>query len=313
MSGMQTTCPSCQTVFRVTAEQLQVRAGKVRCGKCAFVFNAFDTLVTPIETVSLMAEPEQAPPVEEHITLKPAPLTMAEPLTASFPLPTDEQIDEEAEAIKRSIAETEQERALRPQRPREERPARTDRSTLEITPELQEKLHDLQQELHAQEKRARWRRLGWGLGILALALSLAGQLVYFKRDFIVARYPEVRPALEALCALARCEIGLAADADRIRLEASELQVDPARPGGVVLNASLRNLAPWPQAWPHLELTLTDGAGRVVSRRHFLPQEYLPLGTSPRAGIAAGEEVPVKLSLELVGIEAAGYKLFVYYP
>ncbi|HRI91316.1 MAG TPA: zinc-ribbon domain-containing protein, partial [Accumulibacter sp.] len=30
---MKTCCPGCQTIFRVTPEQLKARAGKVRCGR----------------------------------------------------------------------------------------------------------------------------------------------------------------------------------------------------------------------------------------------------------------------------------------
>jgi predicted Zn finger-like uncharacterized protein len=39
---MRTRCPACSTVFRVTSEQLRLKAGKVRCGHCQAVFNAFD-------------------------------------------------------------------------------------------------------------------------------------------------------------------------------------------------------------------------------------------------------------------------------
>ena len=34
-----TRCPVCATVFRVTAEQLAMRAGQVRCGQCKTVFD----------------------------------------------------------------------------------------------------------------------------------------------------------------------------------------------------------------------------------------------------------------------------------
>lgn len=51
---MYTQCPECQTIFVVTDAQLQARAGLVRCGKCAAVFQAshslFDTL--PVEVAA---------------------------------------------------------------------------------------------------------------------------------------------------------------------------------------------------------------------------------------------------------------------
>jgi len=43
---MRTRCPACDTVFRVTSEQLRLKAGKVRCGHCQGVFNAFDQLLS---------------------------------------------------------------------------------------------------------------------------------------------------------------------------------------------------------------------------------------------------------------------------
>jgi len=42
---MITHCPSCNTHFRVYAEQLAARAGQVRCGKCSRVFNALEHLI----------------------------------------------------------------------------------------------------------------------------------------------------------------------------------------------------------------------------------------------------------------------------
>jgi predicted Zn finger-like uncharacterized protein len=40
-----TRCPSCRTVFRVTAEQLAMRGGQVRCGHCRTLFDGVDHLV----------------------------------------------------------------------------------------------------------------------------------------------------------------------------------------------------------------------------------------------------------------------------
>lgn len=52
---MRTRCPACGTVFRVTSEQLRLKAGKVRCGQCQTVFNAFDQFL-----------PEEPPPAESR-------------------------------------------------------------------------------------------------------------------------------------------------------------------------------------------------------------------------------------------------------
>src|SRR4030065_2964361 len=113
-----------------------------------------------------------------------------------------------------------------------------------------------------------------------LCLLLAGQSVYFLRNQLAAYYPDTQPVLASLCRVLQCKVGLLANADLIKLESSELQSAPERPGGVTLNASLRNLAPYRQAYPSLELTLTDSANLALARRHFTPAEYLPQKLKP---------------------------------
>jgi predicted Zn finger-like uncharacterized protein len=45
-------CPSCNTRFRVVADQLKLRNGWVRCGSCAFAFNAVERLsYVPDDTI----------------------------------------------------------------------------------------------------------------------------------------------------------------------------------------------------------------------------------------------------------------------
>ena len=39
-----TQCPNCQTRFRVTENQLQIAAGRVRCGACLTVFQGVEHL-----------------------------------------------------------------------------------------------------------------------------------------------------------------------------------------------------------------------------------------------------------------------------
>lgn len=46
MIPQKTRCPSCESVFAVTAEQLAARQGQVRCGRCFKVFKADDHLVS---------------------------------------------------------------------------------------------------------------------------------------------------------------------------------------------------------------------------------------------------------------------------
>lgn len=44
--SMVTSCPRCHTTFRIRHEELRASRGRVRCGQCSEIFNAFDALAT---------------------------------------------------------------------------------------------------------------------------------------------------------------------------------------------------------------------------------------------------------------------------
>jgi hypothetical protein len=233
-------------------------------------------------------------------------------MSATFPIPTDDQIEREAEAINREIAASAHPELIEEISDLSDI-EQTPKSGLHITPELHEKLNNLQLQLTTQEKHARWRGVVWGVGIVVLCLLLAAQSAYFLRNQVAAYYPDTKPLLTLLCRVLHCKVELLANADLIKLESSELQSAPEQPGGVTLIASLRNLAPYRQAYPSLELTLTDSANQPLARRQFTPADYLPQKIKPETGMPSQDELPIKLTLELVGLEAVGYKLLVFYP
>ena len=55
---------------------------------------------------------------------------------------------------------------------------------------------------------------------------------------------------------------------------------PDHPGVLRVQASFRNDARWPQAWPALVLSLTDINGHSLGTRRFQPEDYL--GRTPHA-------------------------------
>ncbi|WP_018152556.1 DUF3426 domain-containing protein [Leeia oryzae] len=79
-----TRCPNCRTAFRVKADQLAAMAGKVRCGRCAYVFNALDHLLPPAEG------PRTEFPAELAVPRSPgAPRTLVETPAVTPVMPTD--------------------------------------------------------------------------------------------------------------------------------------------------------------------------------------------------------------------------------
>ena len=156
------------------------------------------------------------------------------------------------------------------------------------------------------------RRWLWGLGIGILLGTLAVQAAYVFREEIARQWPQLRPLYLAVCEQLRCTMPLPRMAAAISIESSDLQSDPAEAGRFVLNAVVRNRATYVQALPHLELTLTDARDRPLVRRVFAPAEWVPHGELAR-GFRAEEELGVRLPFSAPGVEAAGYRVYVFYP
>jgi len=65
---MHTTCPECSSVFRVTAEQLNIAHGQVRCGYCHSVFDALGSLEEDWkDKLPDMDKPSEADEQFEHV------------------------------------------------------------------------------------------------------------------------------------------------------------------------------------------------------------------------------------------------------
>jgi predicted Zn finger-like uncharacterized protein len=162
-----------------------------------------------------------------------------------------------------------------------------------------------------QEQSGRTRQLLMAGGAVVLGLLLLAQVVLDFRNVLAARYPGARPVLAAGCALLGCRIGLPAQIENLSIETGELTtlgVDTYS-----LNTLLRNQGSLAQAWPSIQLELTDANDKPVQRRVFGPADYLPQGVSAAGGFAARSEQPVRLNFALTELKPSGYHIAVFYP
>ena len=161
----------------------------------------------------------------------------------------------------------------------------------------------------------RRRPLLWGLAALLAATALAAQGAYRYRTELAVLVPETRPSLEAACRSIGCAVPLPRRPELMAIESSDLQADGKSETVIVLNAVLRNRAPFPQEYPALELTLTDDADRPVVRRVLRPADYLGAARAAQApaGIAAGAEAAFRVSLDASRARATGYRLYLFFP
>jgi predicted Zn finger-like uncharacterized protein len=314
---VKTCCPSCQTIFRVTSEQLRKRAGKVRCGSCRTVFDALNGLLDDAGALP------PAPSVWQAPTVAAAALAPATRAAAAHSSPEEavaavraSLADAEASPLGPPAAATEPEFAsLEPELALSDLPAAAEdllptRAAREL-PEHGRWLEEVTSPTASPVEQSLTRP--FAIVAALLVVTLAGQLVFHFRSTIASRVPALRPAFEGLSEALGSKLPLPRHAELLSIETSDLQTDPERNKLLSLQATLRNRASYAQAYPALELTLTDTNDKAVARRVFLPEQYLPPAALDDESLPANADVEIRLWLEAREIHAAGYRLYVFYP
>lgn len=172
--------------------------------------------------------------------------------------------------------------------------------------------------LRQADRAARWQRprvrASLAVAALLLAGTLAGQIAIQFRDAFAARWPESRPALEALCEAMGCTLGPLRRVAALSVEASGLAPGDA-PELYRLTLTLRNRDNVALATPSVDLSLTDLRGELVTRKVLAPQELrrqsdrVPLGTA----LEAASETPVEVRFVVRGERVSGYTVELFYP
>ena len=284
---MITHCPSCQTHFRVHAEQLAARAGQVRCGKCNRVFDALEHLIEEIA-------PASAPSVPRERAI------MSDATAGAESVPAEAR-DVGAEVQKPAIAASPDQAVETMLAGAGMSAAATPADAFDFGP------------IAAADPAKRARRWPWLLGALLLLLVLLAQAAYLYRSALIVLLPEAKPYAVALCATLGCDLPLPRRIDLMSIEASDLQADTTNPNVMVLSAMLKNRAIFDQQLPLLELTLTDAQDQPVVRRVLAPPDYLGKPANARAGFAANSEIAIKVFIEGSQVKATGYRLYLFYP
>lgn len=128
----------------------------------------------------------------------------------------------------------------------------------------------------------------------ALVLLLTLQLLLAQRNELAAN-PRWRPLVGALCGVLRCSLPPWREPAAFTMLSRDVRPHPGAPGTLLINASFRNDARWPQPWPSLQLTLSDIDGRMVGARAFAAHEYL--GAAPtQKELAPGQSAAVTLAV-----------------
>lgn len=342
---MYTECPNCNTVFRVTPEQLKVAAGKVRCGNCNAVFNSLETLSNTLPENAPDGGAEVSEPPEDEFSMgtdddffqqteEPSSSENQEDFeNPSNDLDTLEDLFAENEGeIAKELELDEMDESLTESEERQD--AFDDEERLDDLDSLfneedsrlgtggdeDEILKDLDaddyvlEELSSGEPQERSykgaMRAVWTVLVLVLVVGLAGQVVYFQRAEL-AKYPAVQPWLERMCGVLSqyvpCDVPPPRDLSAIRLMERDVRSDPETPNTLVIKATMVNEASFDQPYPRMRLRFSDINQNLVAERNFAPSEYLTEGVDAEGGMK--KDLPVRVALKILdpGKEAVNFE------
>lgn len=303
-----------------------MRAGNVRCGQCHAVFNALDGLLDEVGTSTQSPQqPENTETVSDNafgFPEAPASTEAESDYIADTQLKEPYVADQPAESGTEPVPSAEEV-------PLEEAPPETplDENALHelgkatglILPRETTGIPGYSKWAEGAmfgtvslpvEKATRWPFV---LAASLLVLALVGQIVFRFRSEIAVTSPGLRPMLEEISGAFGSSLPLPRHVELMSIETSDLQTDPAHGNLLILNATLRNRANYGQAYPSLELSLTDTQDAAIARRVFAPDEYLSPKIPADQPFAANADVAVRLWIEAKEISAAGYRLYVFYP
>ncbi|MCC4599249.1 DUF3426 domain-containing protein [Xanthomonas melonis] len=154
--------------------------------------------------------------------------------------------------------------------------------------------------------RPRLRASGrqWAM-LLGLAAALGLQIVIADRARLAgdARW---RPLASAACAVMRCSLPAWREPAALTLLNRDVRPLHGMPGVLQIQASFRNDARWAQAWPWLQLSLSDADGRVIGTRVLAPQDYLGQVPPGQDTLAPGQAVQVAFAVREPAASTAAF-------
>ncbi|OYZ69400.1 MAG: hypothetical protein B7X98_01345 [Methylophilaceae bacterium 17-43-7] len=291
-----TSCPQCNTQFVVTKAQLKAYEGQVRCGTCQHVFNAKAFLIK--QTRPKKSAPTKVEAVLSEISLNPDTQTDSiEHIEITTPAHLQSQLNEVVGNTASDNTEV----------------ATSNSESNESGYQTPSFLNDLAAD-EPVDKRWRRKHFSWPVFVACVLLfvMLLGQTIYHMRTEIAAHYPQAKPLLNQACQYLSCTVPLPQTIDLLTIDDSDMQEHLNYQHVLVFSSTLINHANFAQAYPNIELTLTNTEDELVLRRTFKGHEYLQNQALVNTGIGAKEEIRIKLHLNTTDIAVAGYRVSLTY-
>ncbi len=268
-----TCCPACQTMFKVSGEDLRVSDGWVRCGNCDGVFDASAHLVMPPVQEESVAPAEPDAAAQVLVTPQPqANASSADRPSLFRAAASDESQKLEPEFVDEAelVAESESVAEMPAMGRVEPGPVALRREDRSARPSFADE--PVSFSTHSGTRRSPWRVV---FGLLALTLLL-GALVAgarHERQTLVQHVPALLPVFDGLCALSACEVQAPSLPAAIVIEGATIE-EVASPEFKV-QLLLKNAGSVAVSLPSLNVTLTGLQGEVLANHVATPAQFAP--------------------------------------
>jgi len=146
----------------------------------------------------------------------------------------------------------------------------------------------------------------WAVGSSVLALSLLAQIGYAERAPLLDD-ARLRPWLDQACSTLGCRLPLRHDPGKLALLSRDIRPHPSVPNALIISASLRNDAATTQAFPDVDIVLSDLDENRIAMRRFRPQEYLGDARTIAAGMAPGSTTALVFEVADPGKNAVAFE------
>ena len=330
MSQMLATCPARRSNLAVTAADLRIGQGYVRCGRCSRVFNALLTLSEDLEeedasglaatgttTMPALEDPGEELPAEELID-EAAPTADKSGPPGEYPvdlvesqatgtfetivlegdgyLQTEEHVDQgivnaQLEELTRRMDGSANEPEVHPDQ----------EIVLETEGETAEEEFDADAAV-GNRRRHHW---AWWLAATVLALALTAQLLHHNRQALVS-HPWLGRPVQSFYGMFGVVVEPAWDVNAYEVRQLSGDVTVGDSDSFTVQASVHNGAAIAQPPPVIRATLKDRYGNDLSTAYITPAEYL-LSAAP-ARMAPDQRFDITLRLSDTTRQVAGFEL-----
>jgi len=303
-----TYCPECQESFYIAAEDLELAAGKVRCGECEHVFYALDHL-DPIsdEDKSNLNNPVDTGKIPRAHLITGMWLHQKDGLTpveirtqsdANTLLEKDTRIepqlnvpDEVSEPVEKSSAQ----------------PAVDTAADDEIPFNLDD-LENLKKPTRIKH------HMQWLLLSVFSLLFIGAQYVHQHRNQL-ALHPKLGPGILAAYDYLPLDIEPDWELDAYQINSSKVGLNPEHKNELVASFNLSNTASFAQSFPIIRLSLFNRWGERIAYRDLGVNEYLPseetqqdAANQQSSMLAARGRVDVRVMVKDPGSEAMDFSV-----